>query len=77
MVNFDRRVKLHNFYADKVDNAYPGMLLYAKIRTNIDLEEMPSAHSDIFTYSPTSNGAKDYMDVANELERKIKREGNK
>jgi len=25
-----------------------------------------------FAYSPTSNGAKDYMDVANELERKIK-----
>lgn len=77
MVNFDKRIKLHNLYAEKVDSAYPEMLLYAKVRTNIDLEEMPSAHRDIFAYSPTSNGAKDYTDVANELERKIKAIKNK
>jgi len=29
-------------------------------------------HKDIFAYKPESSGAKDYMDVANELERKIK-----
>jgi hypothetical protein len=33
---------------------------------------MASFYADIFASNPTSNGAKDYMEVANELERKLK-----
>jgi len=73
MVDFDKRLKLHNLTANKVDENYPDMLFYSKIRSNINLEEMPNSHMDIFAYSPDSNGARDYMDAANELERKIKK----
>ncbi|MCL1946897.1 MAG: ParA family protein [Chitinivibrionia bacterium] len=71
MVNFDARLKLHNKYLNDVNGKHPNMLFHYKIRNNVDLEETPSAHSDIFAYNPKSNGAIDYMEVANELERKI------
>jgi len=72
MIHFDKRVTLHNHIADKIDHEYPNMLLYSKVRTNVNLEEMVTLHQDVFAYSSTCNGAKDYMDVANELERKLK-----
>lgn len=72
MVNFDARLKLHNKYYSDINEKHPNMLFYYKVRNNVDLEETPSAHSDIFAYNPKSNGANDYMDVANELERRIK-----
>jgi chromosome partitioning protein len=72
MVNFDKRASLHRLTADKVNEKYKNLLLYYKVRTNVYLEEMASFFQDIFASNPTSNGAKDYMDVANELERKIK-----
>ncbi len=72
MVNFDKRMSLHRLTADKVNEKYKNLLLYYKIRNNVYLEEMASFFQDIFASHPTSNGAKDYMDAANELERKIK-----
>ena len=71
MTNFGNR-KLHKKYAEVIGEQYPEMLFYYKIRNNIDLQETANAHKGIFAYSPTSNGAKDYKEVANELERKIK-----
>jgi chromosome partitioning protein len=72
MVGFDHRKGVHRYVEDEVEKEHAGMLFYSKIRNNVCIEEMFSYHKDIFDYKPESNGAKDYMDVANELERRIK-----
>ncbi|MCL1946394.1 MAG: ParA family protein [Chitinivibrionia bacterium] len=72
MICFDKRGTLHRHIADKINEKYPNMLLYSKIRNNINLQEMVTVHKDVFSYDKNCNGAIDYMDVANELERKIK-----
>lgn len=47
-------------YADKV--------FRTKIRENISLAEMPMTGKSIFDYDPKSNGASDYMALADELD---------
>jgi chromosome partitioning protein len=46
---------------------YPGLLMNTHIRETVQLKESPSAHKDIFEYAPNSNGAEDYMQLANEI----------
>lgn len=72
MIGFDQRKGVHRYVADEIEKEQTGLLFYSKVRNNVCIEEMFSYHKDIFAYKPESNGAKDYMDVANELERKIK-----
>jgi chromosome partitioning protein len=41
------------------------------IRRNVSLAEAPSHGKTIFEYAPTSNGAKDYHALAEELARRV------
>jgi chromosome partitioning protein len=72
MIQYDKRLKLHNILTNKVEEEHPGLLFYSKIRNNIDIAEQATVNLDIFAYNSNCIGAKDYMDIANELERKIK-----
>jgi len=72
IVSFDGRVSLHNLTIDIINKKYPNMLLYSKIRDNVKVQEMATVHKDIFWHAKNSNGAKDYMDVASEIEKRIK-----
>ena len=50
-----------------------GELVYdTKIRKNVSLAEAPLAVQTILEYAPTSNGAKDYLALAKEIETKLK-----
>ena len=50
-----------------------GELVYdTKIRKNVSLAEAPLAVQTILEYAPTSNGAKDYLARAKEIETKLK-----
>lgn len=50
-----------------------GELVYdTKIRKNVSLAEAPLAVQTILEYAPTSNGAKDYLALAKEIENKLK-----
>lgn len=50
-----------------------GELVYdTKIRKNVSLAEAPLAVQTILEYAPTSNGAKDYLALAKEVEAKLK-----
>ena len=42
-------------------------LMKTTIRVNVALAEAQSSGKDIFEYDPTSNGAKDYMSLVNEI----------
>ena len=50
-----------------------GELVYeTKIRKNVSLAEAPLAIKNILEYAPASNGAKDYLALANEVVSKLK-----
>ena len=57
-----------------LEEHFGSSVLESKIRNNIALAESPALAQDIFAYKPTSNGARDYRKLANEI---LKREGLK
>ena len=48
------------------------IVLKTHIRDNVSVMEAPLYHTDVTTYSPASNGAKDYEDVTEELLEKLR-----
>ena len=50
---------IKKYFAEKVFNTY--------IRDNIALAEAPAQRKDIFSYSPKSPGAEDYLNLAKEI----------
>jgi len=59
--------KLNKEVENLIRQRYPERVFDTKIRENISLAEMPMSGQSIFDYDPTSNGAKDYMSLANEI----------
>ncbi len=59
VLNRDVVETIKKYFKDKVFETY--------IRDNVALAEAPAQRKDIFSYSPRSNGAKDYLAVAEEL----------
>ncbi len=53
--------------AETLRNIYQGKVFQTAIRQNISLAEASSVGQDIFSYSPKSAGAEDYMALAKEL----------
>lgn len=66
-VRHNRRKVLNRAVEDFIEEHYPGLLLSTTIRENIALREAPHQELDIFSYAPTSNGAKDYESLTKEL----------
>jgi chromosome partitioning protein len=50
---------IHKYFGDKVFKTY--------IRENVALAEAPAQRKDIFSYSPRSNGAEDYLNLCREI----------
>ncbi|BDD13064.1 sporulation initiation inhibitor protein Soj (plasmid) [Fulvitalea axinellae] len=65
----EKRLVIHKSVIDYIGEATEGRvrLFQAFIRKNVALEESNSNQTDIFTYDKTSNGAADYMALAEEL----------
>ncbi len=59
---FDRRNKTCRIYLDKINNNFYDVVT-APIRINSKLKEAPAAGKSIFSYAPSSNGSKDYMEA--------------
>lgn len=53
--------------AETVRDIYQGKVYQSAIRQNISLAEATAVGKDIFTYSPRSAGAEDYMALAKEI----------
>jgi len=68
---YDQRVNLHKEAIDTLkkhcDNIFD-----TYIRNNISLAEAPGNYQDIFAYAPRSHGAIDYMQLCEEIKRKVK-----
>lgn len=56
---------------ESVKQHFGDKLLDTKIRVNVALAEAPIHGQDVFEYAPTSNGAKDYETLVNEIITKL------
>lgn len=59
--------KLNKEVEKMIIQRYGDKVFSTKIRENISLAEMPLSGISIFEYEPNSNGAADYMNLANEI----------
>ena len=67
---FDSRLRLSNQVVDEVQRHFSAMVFETIIRKNIRLGEAPSYGESIISYDATSNGAVNYLNLANELLKK-------
>lgn len=68
ITNYDQRNNLSTSYLEQVQNVLTDkILLPTKIRINIDLAKAQDYNENIFEFNEKSNGAKDYMDLTNDI----------
>ena len=72
ITQYDARTNIGQAVIETIDKNMPGKLLKTKIRNNISLVEAPASANHIFEYDKTSNGSKDYLELAKEI---LEREG--
>ncbi|WFB34395.1 ParA family protein [Kiritimatiellota bacterium B12222] len=64
---FDNRTNLSRDVVDEVRNHFQDGLYKTMIPRNVRLSEAPSHGESIFSYAPSSSGAKAYLDLAKEF----------
>lgn len=58
---------INKFIETKLREGYGDLVFNTRIRENIAIAEAPLAYQTIFEYAPKSNGAKDYLSLAEEV----------
>lgn len=71
ITQYDGRLTLNRTVVETVQKQFGGDVFKTFIRSNIALAEAPTTGTDIFEYSPKSNGAEDYLGLAKELIKKL------
>lgn len=64
---YDKRKVLNRDVVDTIHKYFGKKVFNTLIRDNVSLAEAPAARQDIFSYSSRSNGAKDYLALAQEI----------
>lgn len=67
LTQYKPRTSLHQSVAELVGSEFGDLLLESTIRDNISIAESPVMGKSVFDYAPTSNGAKDYASLVEEL----------
>ena len=67
-----QRRKINRIVEESLRENFGELVFQTKIRENVDLSESPLSGKDIFSYSPDSNGSKDYLSLAKEILSKLK-----
>lgn len=68
----DRRNRLSMQVADEVRRHFPKLVARTRIPRSVRLAEAPSHGQPITRYDPSSRGAKSYLDLAREIEQRLK-----
>jgi chromosome partitioning protein len=76
ITQYDSRKILNRDVVTAISDFFKEGMLEAKIRDTVALAEAPSLELDIFRYSPGSNGAKDYLSLAQEILSKHNKHSN-
>lgn len=64
---YDSRKVLNRDVVETIKKYFKEKVFHTKIRNNVALAEAPSQRKDIFSYSKSSNGAKDYLELCKEI----------
>jgi chromosome partitioning protein len=67
ITQYDSRKILNRDVLATIEAHYPMELFNSKIRDNVALAEAPTQGMDIFSYSPKSYGAEDYLSLCKEI----------
>ncbi len=67
---FNRRLRLNREVAGKIRSYFGDLAFETHIRENVALAESPGFGQDIFTYRPGSSGARDYLALCREIDRR-------
>ena len=68
---FDPRKTMTKEIINELEKDFPNLIFDTTIRTNVKLVEAQAAGQDIYTFDRTSNGAQDYLQLAEELLKKL------
>lgn len=63
-----QRRKINRLVEESLRESFGDLVFKTKIRENVDISESPLRGEDIFTYSPRSIGAEDYMNLSREID---------
>lgn len=67
-----QRRKINRVVEEYLRETFGDLVFETRIRENVDISESPLQGEDIFTYSPRSIGAEDYLALAKEVDQKSK-----
>lgn len=67
MVKYDRQTRISKQITEYFSNHFSNKMFKTRIRKNIKFDESPLVNQGIFEYAPDSNGAEDYMSLAEEI----------
>lgn len=67
LVKYDRMTRISRQVTEYFEQNYRTKVFATKIRRNVKFDESPLANQGILEYAPDSNGAEDYMRLAEEL----------
>ena len=70
MTKYDERKQMNVGVRRQLEQKFDGKVFQTVIRTNIQLAKAQEAGKDIFSFNRSSNGAKDYRQLAGELMRR-------
>lgn len=67
LIKYDKQTRITKQVMEFFNENFSDKIFQTKIRKNIKFDECPLAHKGIFEYAPESNGASDYMSLAEEM----------
>jgi chromosome partitioning protein len=71
LTRYDERKLMNVSVKKQLEEKFPGKVFQTVIRTNMQLAKAQEAGKDIFSFDKSSNGAKDYENLAEELMKKL------
>lgn len=71
LTKYDARKTMNRHVLEQLEEDFTGKVFTTFIRTNIDLAKAQEAGTDIFHFNKRSNGAADYLQLAQELQQRI------
>lgn len=67
IIKYDKQTRISRAVSEFFDSNYGDKVFKTKIRKNVKFDETPLQYKGIFEHAPDSNGAEDYMCLAEEI----------
>ena len=69
IIKYDKQTRISRAVSEFFDSNYGDKVFKTRIRKNVKFDETPLQYKGIFEHAPESNGAEDYMSLAEEITR--------